>query len=598
MSVLLEGSADGVAARAASMAGVLSSDAAVTPRAPSWWDGVPVDATVLVRVTFWVSALGRVLDAIDGAALETGTRPAVHGPAGAGVLYLALGADAPPAGVARLVAAIREAIPAGRGGAAVVVGAGASPVSDRERGHRGSGADAGGQGPVRPRRADGPWPVPRGDLMSEQRDLRELGKDCVHCGFCLPACPTYQLWGEEMDSPRGRIHLISQVLEGAPLTAAATSHFDRCLGCMACMTACPSGVQYDQLIEAARTWTEVPSEVPGPRRPLRDRVTRAAIFSVFPYPRRLRAAVTPLRVAQRTGLDRWLARSGLAARVSPTAEAALRLAPPAAATAGRLPARVAARGTRRAVVGMLTGCVQSVFFPRVNAATARVLAAEGCDVIIPRDQGCCGALSLHAGRSGQAERLAKATITTFERAGVDAIVVNSAGCGSAMKEYSRLLAADPAWAARAEALSAKVADLAEFVAELTPVAERHPLPVTAAYHDACHLGHAQRITRQPRDLLRAIPSLKLVEVPDAGTCCGSAGVYNLLEPAAARDLGARKAASVTATGASLLVSANPGCTLQICAALAEEGRSIATAHTAEVLDASIRKLRPSWAVNG
>ena len=439
--------------------------------------------------------------------------------------------------------------------------------------------------------------------MSEQRDLRDVGKDCVHCGFCLPACPTYQLWGEEMDSPRGRIHLINQVLEGAPLTAAAASHFDRCLGCMACMTACPSGVQYDVLIEAARTWTEDPAAIPAPssgspRWPVRDRVTRAAIFSVFPYPGRLRIATAPLRLAQRTGLDRWLARSGLAARVSPTAQAALRLAPPAAAATGRLLARVAARGTRRAVVGMLTGCVQSVFFPRVNAATARVLAAEGCDVIIPRDQGCCGALSLHAGCSAQAERLAKATISVFEEAGVDAIVVNSAGCGSAMKEYSRMLAADPAWAARAAALSAKVRDLTEFLAALPPVAERHPLPVTAAYHDACHLGHAQRITRQPRDLLQAIPSLKLIELPDAGTCCGSAGVYNLLQPEAARELGARKADSVASAGASLLVSANPGCTLQICAALAESGKSVATAHTAEVLDASIRGLRPSWAENG
>ena len=444
--------------------------------------------------------------------------------------------------------------------------------------------------------------------MSEQRDLRDVSKDCVHCGFCLPACPTYQLWGEEMDSPRGRIHLINQVLDGAPLTAAAASHFDRCLGCMACMTACPSGVQYDQLIEAARAWTEDPATIPAAtpeppaatpeppaRRSARERVTRAAIFSVFPYPGRLRVATAPLRLAQRTGLARWLARSGLAAAVSPSAEAALRLAPTAPATAGRLPTRVAARGTRRAVVGMLTGCVQSVFFPQVNAATARVLAAEGCDVIIPRGQGCCGALSLHAGRSAQAVRLAKATIAAFEEAGVDAIVVNSAGCGSAMKEYSRMLAADPSWAARAAALSDKVADLAEFLAMLPPVAERHPLPETAAYHDACHLGHAQRITQQPRDLLRAIPSLKLVEVPDAGTCCGSAGVYNLLQPEAARELGARKASSVAGTDASLLVSANPGCTLQICAALAESGRSIATAHTAEVLDASIRGLRPSWA---
>ncbi len=458
--------------------------------------------------------------------------------------------------------------------------------------------------------------------------VRSAAKDCVHCGFCLPACPTYQLWGEEMDSPRGRIHLVTQILDGAPVTAAAAEHFDRCLGCMACMTACPSGVQYDQLIEAAREWTEeavagppvsppgsppVSGEGPGALRSARDRATRAAIFAVFPYPRRLRALTAPLRATQRTHLDRLLSRSRALGLVSPAAEAAMRLAPPSArgrTPAGRLPARVPALGPRRAVVGMLTGCVQSVFFPQVNAATARVLAAEGCDVIIPRDQGCCGALSLHSGRMGEAAAFARRTISAFEAAGVDAIVVNSAGCGSAMKEYERLFGhwaqadgaaveagASPAlagqvegaaWASRAAAFSARVRDLAEFLAELGPVAPRHPVEVKAAYHDACHLGHAQRITRQPRDLLREIPGLELVELRDAGTCCGSAGVYNLLQPEAARALGARKADSVLASGASLVISANPGCTLQISAELASRGRSIATAHTAEILDASIR----------
>ena len=237
---------------------------------------------------------------------------------------------------------------------------------------------------------------------------------------------------------------------------------------------------------------------------------------------------------------------------------------------------------------MLTGCVQSVFFPQVNAATARVLAAEGCDVIIPRAQGCCGALSLHSGREAEASAFARRTIETFEEAGVDAIVVNSAGCGSAMKEYERLLhAADGAGPTGGGAVG-KVRDLTEFLAELGPAAPRHPVPVSAAYHDACHLGHAQRITRQPRELLRAIPGAELVELRDAGTCCGSAGVYNLLQPEAASELGARKADSVQSTGAPLLISANPGCTLQISSALAERGQDIAVAHTAEVLDASIR----------
>jgi glycolate oxidase iron-sulfur subunit len=445
--------------------------------------------------------------------------------------------------------------------------------------------------------------------MDETERLRGVIKDCVHCGFCLPACPTYQLWAEEMDSPRGRIYLVSQVLEGAELTPAAAEHFDRCLGCMACMTACPSGVQYDQLIEAARVWTEEARSEPAPTvadvpagagrlAQARDRATRAVIFSLFPYPRRLRAATGPLRGVQRTGLDRRLARSSLPGRLSPTLGAAIKLAPSASAGV-RLPERVAARGSRRAVVGMLTGCVQSVFFPQVNAATARVLATEGCDVIIPRGQGCCGALSMHAGREAEAVAFARQTIETFERAGVDAIVVNSAGCGSAMKEYERLLGRhgqDLGWAGRAAALSARVRDLSEFLIDLGPVAPRHPLPVTAAYHDACHLAHAQRITRQPRELLRAIPELRLVELADGGTCCGSAGVYNLLQPEAAGELGARKAQAVLDAGAPLLISANPGCTLQIAAALADRGEHVAVAHTAEILDASLRGLPPPAAL--
>jgi glycolate dehydrogenase iron-sulfur subunit len=471
-------------------------------------------------------------------------------------------------------------------------------------------------------------------------ELRDLAGDCVHCGFCLPACPTYSLWGEEMDSPRGRIHLVTQVLDGEELSTAAAEHFDRCLGCMACMTACPSGVQYDRLIEAARAWTDDPEHAPpvqpeahlhevagadgpdealetgeaggvreasgagaaggapvggGRHRPFPDRAARAAIFAVFPYPRRLRALTGPLRALQRTGLDRLVARSGLPAKVSPTLGAAINLAPQPGPPMpkGRLPERVTARGERRAVVGMLTGCVQSVFFPRVNLATARVLAAEGCDVVIPREQACCGALSLHSGRAGEAADFARAAIETFERAGVEAIVVNSAGCGSAMKDYAKLLADDPAWADRAAALSAKVRDFSEFLAELYeraggPVAVRHPVPAVAAYHDACHLAHAQRITAAPRELLRGIPELELREIPEAGMCCGSAGVYNLLQPEAASELGQRKADSVLTTGAQLLISANPGCSLQIASALAVQGETIAIAHTAEILDASIR----------
>ena len=436
-------------------------------------------------------------------------------------------------------------------------------------------------------------------------DLRALAGDCVHCGFCLPACPTYQLWGEEMDSPRGRIHLMTQLLDGAKLDKPVLEHLDRCLGCMACVPACPSGVQYDKLIEAARAW---PVDEP---RSAAQRAARAAIFAVFPYPRRLRLLAGPLRAAQKLGLDRRIARSatgGIAARLPATAAAALRLAPPPARRI-RLPERVPARAARgpgdaggahsaagrpvrRAVVGMLTGCVQGEFFPHVNAATARLLAAEGCDVIIPRGQGCCGALSLHAGRTDQSVSLARRLIGVFDRAGVDAVVVNAAGCGSAMKEWGELLSGDAA-APAARRVAGKVRDLTEFLTELGPVAQRHPLPMTVAYHDACHLAHAQGVRAQPRALLRAIPGLTLVEIRDGATCCGSAGVYNLLEPAAARELGERKADSVLSAklaGADLLVSANPGCSLQITAALAARGERIPVAHTAEILDASIRGL--------
>jgi glycolate oxidase iron-sulfur subunit len=450
-----------------------------------------------------------------------------------------------------------------------------------------------------------------------------------------------------MDSPRGRIHLITQILDGAAGTAAAAQHLDRCLGCMACVTACPSGVHYDRLIEAARGWAEeapaapgraslarvspgpAPAGVPGaalPPRSARDRALRAAIFSLFPYPRRLRAAIAPLRAAQRAGLDGLLDRSGLAGRLPPELAAALRLAPDppprdlsareraaalrpvprrraAARRASRagsgavaaprrpqraLPERVPARGPRRAVVGMLTGCVQQVFFPQVNDATASVLAAEGCDVIIPAGQGCCGALSLHGGRRDEAAGFARRTIEVFERAGVDAVVINSAGCGSAMKEYADLLAGQDSWGQRAAALAGRVRDLTEFLVELGPVAPRHPLPATVAYHDACHLAHAQKITAPPRELLTAIPGLRLADIADGTVCCGSAGIYNLVQPEAARELGLRKAEAVAATGADLLVSGNPGCAMQIASALAARGLRLPMRHTAEVLDASLR----------
>jgi glycolate oxidase iron-sulfur subunit len=411
-------------------------------------------------------------------------------------------------------------------------------------------------------------------------DRRELINDCVHCGFCLPTCPTYVLWGEEMDSPRGRIHLMKQLLEGEPLTGAVVGHFDACLGCMACVTACPSGVKYDRLIEDTRA--QIEREHP---RTARDRAMRGAIFRLFPYPRRLRLLRGPLRAYQATGLQRLVGRSGVLRRLAPTLSTLDSLAP-RLRKPERLPELVPAVGAKRARVGMLTGCVQHAFFPDVNAATARVLAAEGCEVVVPRRQSCCGALSVHNGREAEARVFARAVVDTFEQTGIDYFVVNAAGCGSTLKEYSTLLADDP----RAAAFNAKVRDLSELLVELGPVAGRHPLPVTVAYHDACHLGHAQGVRAQPRELLRGIPGLDLREIADPELCCGSAGVWNVLNPEPATQLGERKAGDVLATDARLLVTANPGCLMQIAAAVERLGGRIGLAHTASVLDASIRGL--------
>ena len=366
---------------------------------------------------------------------------------------------------------------------------------------------------------------------------RELLDDCVHCGFCLPTCPTYQLWGEEMDSPRGRIYLMNLAEKGEiGLDGPLHEHIDRCLGCMACVTACPSGVQYDKLLEAVRPQLER-----NVRRTPADRLFREAIFALFPYKRRLRAAAVPGALYQRLrgpargphgsprscpdGSARWsrCCRRCRCARPSP-----------------RLPERIPATGERRATVALLTGCVQDVFFHRVNAATARVLAAEGCDVVVPRDQQCCGALELHAGREDDALARARKTIARFEQLGVDHVVANVAGCGSSMKDYGHLLADDPEWAERAAAFSASVRDVHEVLADLLadgPRAPRHPVRARVAYHDACHLGHAQGVRAQPRAVLRTIPGLEVVDIPEAALCCGSAGIYNMVAPDAGRRAG-------------------------------------------------------------
>jgi glycolate oxidase iron-sulfur subunit len=413
---------------------------------------------------------------------------------------------------------------------------------------------------------------------------RPPAEDCIHCGFCLPACPTYRSWGEEMDSPRGRIDLFRALSDGrVAFSAAAAEHFDRCLGCMACMSACPSGVRYDRIIEEARARLE--QQAP---RSAADRLFRALVFALFPHPRRLRAAAVVLWLARVTGLQ-WLLRRTRILRRLPRLAQLEALAPPVRLRdlLASLPPTVPARGERRLRVGLVAGCVQRIFFPAVNAATVRVLAAEGVEVAIP-SQGCCGALSLHAGRAAEARRMAAELLSRFEVAAVDVVVVNAAGCGSHLKELGHLFESDPELGPRARALAAKVRDVTELLAILPPRAARAPLRLRLAWHTPCHLGHAQRLEADPRTALRTIPGLELVELDDGGACCGSAGVYNLMEPRSAAEIGARKADAVVAAGAPVLASANPGCTLHLAPILAARGVAVRAVHPIELLDQAIR----------
>lgn len=407
-----------------------------------------------------------------------------------------------------------------------------------------------------------------------------LADDCVHCGFCLPACPTYLLWGEEMDSPRGRIYQMEAGLAGAALDDTMVRHMDQCLGCMACVTACPSGVQYHKLIEATRAQIERRY-----RRPAAERLRRELIFRIFPYPRRLSALRGPLRAYQASRLGSVVGRLPMPRLLKSMEELAPTLGPRPA-----ISERTPAAGTRRHTVGLLLGCVQGAFFPDVNAATVRVLAAEGCDVVVPASQGCCGALSAHAGREAEALRFARTLIDSFSSTGVEVVISNAAGCGSIMKEYAHLLRDDPAYAGRAADFADRVRDVSEFLADIEPVAPRHPLAVRVAYHDPCHLQHAQGLRRQPRALLTGIPGLELAEVAESEMCCGSAGIFNLLQPEAAGELGDRKARHVLRTGAELLVTGNPGCWMQIATTLARMGHRLPVAHTVQILDASLMGL--------
>jgi glycolate oxidase iron-sulfur subunit len=406
---------------------------------------------------------------------------------------------------------------------------------------------------------------------------------CVHCGLCLASCPTFSELGTEMDSPRGRIFMIKSLAEGRlALSDSTVRHLALCLDCRACETVCPAGVPYGRLIEAARA--EIERQRPGgfARRAFRW----LNLGLLLEHPRLLALAAAGLRAYQITRLQAFVRRSGLARLLPNTLAAWEALIPdvPSAAARARLPAMIPAEGERRTRVGLLTGCVQSVVFGEHNRATARVLAKNGCDVVVPTDQGCCGALHAHTGDHARAIRLARSVVETFEHAGVDTVIVNTSGCGAHMKAYATLLAGDPVWAARAAGFAAAVQDVSEFLARAPLRGPLVPVPMTVTYHDPCHVVHGQKIRTQPRDLLAQIPGLRLVALKEADWCCGSAGVYNLTEPEMAERLLARKIGHVLATDAEAVVTANPGCILQIAKGLRERGSATAVHHIVEILD--------------
>jgi glycolate oxidase iron-sulfur subunit len=406
---------------------------------------------------------------------------------------------------------------------------------------------------------------------------------CVHCGFCLQTCPTYLEWGEEMDSPRGRIYQMRMVQEGkATMDETFVEHMDACLSCVACMPACPSGIDYGKLIEATRA--QIERNYP---RPWAERVRRKLGLRVFTSPARLAMARGFASAYQKSGLRSVVRTLGLN-KLLPRHLRSMESLMPEIRRAERLPQVVPAQGPNRMRVGVLLGCVQDKFFSHVNAATARVLAAEGCEVVMPQPQPCCGALLIHAGIEPDVLALARQVIDTFERANVDAVVINAAGCGSNMKDYGYLLRDDPRYKDKAVNFSRRCRDVAELLAELEPRAERKPLTMKVAYHDACHLQHAQGVSAAPRKLLKQVPGLQLVELPEAPICCGSAGVYNLAQPESAEALGDRKARNVLSMSPDVVATGNPGCILQIESALRRAGSATRVVHTIELLDAAIR----------
>lgn len=404
----------------------------------------------------------------------------------------------------------------------------------------------------------------------------ELFLDCVHCGLCTSACPTYVELGNENDSPRGRIYLMRAVTDGRlPLDSEVRKHLDLCLDCRACESACPSGVQYGKLIEPFRI------QMANGEPPALPWLMRWMLFHVTPSAQRTRWALLPARFMQRTGLDRLAQKLGLLKLLPRSLWQMHDMLPRLQPHYGRLPAVLPAEGKKRARVALFVGCAADAFFPQTTLNTARVLQRNGCDVIVPRGQGCCGALHYHAAQEEPARQLAKVNCKAFPLQEVDAIIVNAAGCGAMLKDYGHLLPD-----AAGKEFADKVRDVSEFLMQLGPIKPEHPLPIKAVYHDACHLCHAQQIRKQPRQLLEMIPGLQLLPLSESEICCGAAGSYNLTQPEMAERLGRRKARNILDTGAEAVFTGNVGCLLQIGRYLRAEKPDLWTAHPVDALWAS------------
>lgn len=417
--------------------------------------------------------------------------------------------------------------------------------------------------------------------------------DCVHCGLCTASCPTYVESGNENDSPRGRIYLMRSVTDGRlPLTHEVRRHLELCLDCRACETACPSGVQYGKLIEPFRVQMESLGDA-GAAKKTDDWFHRWILFRLFPYPNRLRWALWPARAAQLLGLDRALENLGLMRLLPARLRQFVAMLPPRRRSEPELPQVVPAEGRRRARVALFTGCVGDVMFRHTHWSTIRVLQKNGCDVVVPRDQQCCGAIHFHSGSEPPARGMADANVAAFDIKDVDAVIVNVAGCGSMLKDYGHHWHDERA-AAR-QRFATKVKDVSEFLDELGFIPPESSLPIKATYHDACHLAHAQKVREAPRHLLSQVPGLQLIELPESELCCGAAGTYNLTEPEMAGRLSRRKLNNILRTGAEVVITGNAGCLLQIAREARQQGHGLKVVHPMDVLDAAYRGDRASLA---